>query len=391
MPNAIVIGAGPAGLMAAQVMAEAGLAVRVVDQKPSVARKFLMAGKSGLNLTKNEKDDDFLRAYGKDARWLAPMIEAFGVAEVMDWAEGMGQEIFTGSTGRVFPKAMKASPLLRAWLAHLNDLEVEIETRHRWIGWDGDALAFDTPSGSVTARPDVCVFALGGGSWARLGSDGRWTTAFGESDIPVSPFAPSNTGLRITWSEHMGRHFGVPVKNIALRAGDLRSRGEIVVTSSGIEGGGVYPLTPALRVGTEMCVDLLPDLSEAALSKRLSRPRGKMSMGTYLRKTLKLDPVKIGLLNEMLRPMPKGAELAAKIKSLPLPVDGLMPLDQAISTTGGVLRQAVNGDLMLNAQPGSFVAGEMLDWDAPTGGYLITACLATGAWAGKAAARYALR
>ena len=377
--------------MAAQVMAEAGLAVRVVDQKPSVARKFLMAGKSGLNLTKNEKDADFLRGYGKDAQWLSPMIDAFGVAEVMDWAEGLGQEIFTGSTGRVFPKAMKASHLLRAWLAYLEELGVDIATRRAWIGWEGDSLVFDAPDGRETIAPDVVVFALGGGSWARLGSDGAWLEPFGGDDIPVRGFEPSNTGLCLDWSEHMERHFGSPVKNIALRAGELRSRGEIVITKSGMEGGGVYPLTPALRVGAALQLDFLPDLSEAAISKRLSRPPGKMSTGTYLRKTLKLDPVKIGLLNEVLRPLPKGADLAAKIKALSLPVLGVMPLDQAISTVGGVMREAINGDLMLKARPGNFVAGEMLDWDAPTGGYLITACLSTGVWAGKAAARYALR
>ncbi|MEM7472860.1 MAG: TIGR03862 family flavoprotein [Pseudomonadota bacterium] len=391
MPSALVIGAGPAGLMAAQVMAEAGLAVSVMDQKPSVGRKFLMAGKSGLNLTKDEKDAVFLRSYGPDAAWLEPMLDAFGVAEVMAWAEDLGQEIFTGSTGRIFPKAMKASPLLRAWMARLEGMDVAFLTRRNWVGWEGTETVFDTPEGIARVQADVTILALGGGSWARLGSNGAWLSTVQSDGHPVKDFAPSNTGLAIDWSEHMARNFGAPVKNITLRAGEYISRGEAVITKTGLEGGGVYSVTPALRDGADLFIDLLPDLSEDAVVKRLGRSRGKMSMGTYLRKTLKLDPAKIGLLNEMLHPLPAPKELASKIKKLPLAYRGLMPLDQAISTVGGLTCAAMNRDLMLKQRPGTFAAGEMLDWDAPTGGYLITACLATGAWAGKAAARYALR
>lgn len=389
MPSALVIGAGPAGLMAADVLARAGFAVTVADQKPSVARKFLMAGKSGLNLTKDEPDAEFLRNYGQSAAFLAPMIEAFGVAEVMAWAEDLGQEIFTGSTGRVFPKAMKASPLLRAWLARLDELDVTRQVKWRWTGWEGEAARFSTPDGEVTVASDVTVLALGGGSWARLGSDGAWVDLIG---VETAPFAPSNAALQVDWSDHMAKHLGQPVKNIALRAGDLRSRGEVVLSAKGIEGGGIYALTPALREGARLTLDLLPDLSEAAVAARLKKPRGKTSIGTYLRKALKLAPSKIGLLNEFGRPLPVvSVELARIVKALPVPISALAPLDTAISTVGGVPLSALNRDLMIKARPGVFVAGEMMDWDAPTGGYLLTACLSTGAWAGAAAARYGAR
>ncbi len=388
MPSALVIGAGPAGLMAADVMAQAGLAVTVVDQKPSVARKFLMAGKSGLNLTKDERDADFLRAFGASATWLAPMISEFGVAEVMAWAEEMGQELFTGSTRRVFPKAMKASPLLRAWLRHLDSLGVERRVRFCWIGWDDGKALFETPDGVQTIEADVTVLATGGSSWAKLGSDGKWIDAL--PDLECVPFQPSNAGVKVTWSKHMGRHLGQPVKNIELQAGDSRSRGEIVLSKKGIEGGGVYALTPSLRNAHDLSIDLIPDVTLDAVKTRLKKPRGKMSTGTYLRKTLKLDPVKIGLLNEFAHPVQKdAAALAQSVKSLKIAHDGLRPLDEAISTVGGISQNELNRDLMLKSRPGVFAAGEMLDWDAPTGGYLITACLSTGAWAGNAAARYA--
>ena len=375
----MVIGAGPAGLMAAEELARAGLRVEVIDRMPSVGRKFLMAGKSGLNLTKAEDPARFLAAYGAAPPALRAALEAFGPEAVQDWARGLGQELFTGTTGRVFPVAMKASPLLRAWLRRLEGLGVRLTTRARWTGWDEDgALRFD---GTGPRAPRVTVLALGGGSWARLGSDGLWAAALPEAAVP---FAPSNAGLVVDWSGHMARHLGQPVKGVALRAGGQTSRGEWVLSARGIEGGGVYGLSPALRAGAPLRLDLLPDLSAGEVAARLARPRGKASLSNHLRKVLKLDPVKIALLNEWGRPLPD--DLAPLIKDLPVPHGGFRPLDEAISTAGGLRLEALDEGLMLPGRPGVFCAGEMLDWDAPTGGYLISACLATGRHAGRAAA-----
>lgn len=375
--TALVIGAGPAGLMAAETLATAGMSVVVVDQMPSPARKFLMAGKSGLNLTQNEAIDSFLQAYhGPDL--LLRAVADFGPTEVQNWATGLGQELFTGSTRRVFPKAMKASPLLRAWLARLADLGVELRTRHRWTGWDGTAARFDTPDGPQTIPAKVTVLACGGGSWSRLGSDGAWTKW---TDGTV-PFAPSNAKLRISWSEPMAKHFGQPLKAIGLRAGDRMTGGECVISENGLEGGGIYALSHELHRGAALRMDLHPDLHVSEVRKRLSRPRLKSSLSNHLRKTLGFTPAKIALLNEFGRPFPD--DLAPVIKSLPITYDGLAPIDEAISTAGGLSFDALDG-WMIRDRPGVFCAGEMLDWDAPTGGYLLTACLASGRAAGQAA------
>ena len=383
--EALVVGAGPAGLMAASALARAGRRVVVAEAKPSAGRKLLMAGKSGLNLTKAEPFDDFLAAYREAADWLRPMLVAFGPKDVQDWATGLGQPVFTGSSGRVFPNAMKASPLLRAWLA---GLDAEMRLRWRWQGFERDALRFSTPNGPRLVRPDVTVLALGGGSWARLGSDAAWLPWLAAEGVGLAPIRPANMGFRVQWSPHMARHFGAPVKGCALTAGGRRVRAEFVLSARGVEGGGIYALYRELRDGAALTLDIFPDLTAEQITARLARPRGKASRSNHLRKILGLEGARAALVNECLRPLPEAAELAAKLKALPLPLAGPRPLDEAISTAGGVTQNAVDEGLMLRARPGVFVAGEMLDWEAPTGGYLLTACLATGHWAGRHASRW---
>lgn len=382
--DALVIGAGPAGLMAAETLACAGRNVVIAEAKPSPARKFLMAGKSGLNLTRAEPLSDFVGHY--DAAWIRPVIEAFGPEEVMAWARGLGVELFTGSTGRVFPSGMKASPLLRAWLARLAALGVTLRTRWRWSGFDGDGLMFDTPEGRRIERPRTTILALGGASWSRLGSDAAWVPWLAASGVEITPFVPSNVGYRIGWSPHMERHFGKPVKGIALIAGDRRERGEFIVSARGIEGGGIYALSRELRAGAGLWIDLMPDLAVDEIARRLAKGHGRETLPNRLRKALGLGPVQIALLQEWARPVPRDAvALAPLLKSLRVPVTGPRPMDEAISTAGGVAHAALTPGLELRAHPGIFACGEMLDWDAPTGGYLLTACLATGRRAGRAA------
>ena len=387
MKHAVVIGSGPAGLMAAEIMAKAGIKVTICEAKPSVGRKFLMAGKSGLNLTKEEESKAFHVAFTEATRWLAPMLDAFGPDAVQTWARDLEQELFTGTTGRVFPKAMKASPLLRAWLVRLGDLDVTINTRWRWTGWEGAALAFDTPDGIQSIASDATVLALGGASWQRLGSDGAWYPMLLEKGLRLTPFAPANAGLSVAWSPYMEKHLGTAIKSISLTSGPYTSRGEAILSRQGIEGGGIYSVSRGVREGHPLAIDLAPDLTVAAITQKLSKPRGKATLTNHIRKSLKLDAAKIALLQEMATPLPKGpAPLAALIKALPISHDGLRPMDEAISTAGGVTQAAVDEALMIKALPNTYAVGEMLDWEAPTGGYLITACLATGAWAGHHAA-----
>lgn len=382
--DALVIGAGPAGLMAAGELARAGRRVTIAEAKPSPARKFLMAGKSGLNLTRREPLAEFLGHY--DAPWLDPIVSAFGPEEVIAWAEGLGVEIFTGSTGRVFPRAMKASPLLRAWLARLAAMDVTLKLGWRWAGFVEQGLAFDTAEGRQIVTPDRTVLALGGASWPRLGSDAAWVPWLADKGVEIAPFAGSNMGWQIDWSPHMARHFGQPVKAVALSAGDMTGRGEFVLSAHGIEGGGIYTLTRPLREGAPLTLDLVPDLAETEVARRLARAPAKDSTANRLRKALGLGAVQIALLQEWGRPLPADpAALARCLKALTVPLKAPRPMAEAISTAGGVAPSALTPGLELRALPGIFACGEMLDWDAPTGGYLLTACLATGRWAGRAA------
>ena len=383
--EALVVGAGPAGLMAASRLAEAGVNVVIVDAKPSVGRKFLMAGKSGLNLTKDEPIDEFVKVYGGAQDWLEPMLRAFGPAEVRAWAEGLGQEVFTGSSGRIFPKVMKTSPLLRNWMGVLADKGVEVRTRWRWVGWEDDALRFDTPDGEQVITANATVLALGGASWARLGSDGAWADWL---DGQAAPFKPANMGFLREWTDFMKPYFGAPVKPVRLTVGEYSVKGEFVITARGIEGGAVYAVSSALRDGSELAIDLMPDMDLKSVIAKLNRPRGKNSLSNHLRKTLGLEGAKAALLREA-GPLPETfTGLAKRIKALPLTLNGPTPMDEAISIAGGVTQTAVTDALMLKSRAGVFCAGEMLDWEAPTGGYLLTACLATGLHAGDAAAKY---
>lgn len=389
MSHALVIGAGPAGLMAADVLATAGHQVTIADQMPSPGRKFLMAGKSGLNLTKAEPLEAFIDAFGPVPDAFRKAVQTFGPAAVQDWAIGLGQPIFTGSTGRVFPKVMKASPLLRTWMARLDRLGVTLHRRWRWDGWDGPAWAFETPEGRQSLQPDVTVLALGGQSWARLGSDGAWAKHFAD----IAPFQPANCGFKVPWTAHMAPFFGTPVKATALKAGNLMSRGEWVITRDGIEGGGVYEVSAAIRDTQSLEIDLMPDVALQTVAERIGRKGNKASRQNILRRTLRLPPVKETLFNEFARSLnvqsPDG--FAQAVKALPIRTTGPLSLDGAISTAGGLRFDALTDAFMLRARPGVFAAGEMLDWEAPTGGYLITGCLATGRAAGLGAVEWLKR
>ena len=385
-PRIHVIGAGPAGLMAAERLARGGAQVVVHEAMPSVARKLLMAGRGGLNLTHSEPPERFVERYGPAQGLVEGWLAAFTAADLRAWADDLGAATFIGSSGRVFPRAMKASPLLRAWLGRLEGLGVEVRTRSRWTGWRDAAQTFATPDGERTERPDAVVLALGGASWPRLGSDGGWRPWLEARGVAVTPFAPSNVGFDVAWSPVLiDRFAGQPVKGVALTHGDRTVRGEMMLTRYGVEGGAIYALSAGLREalardGTAMLsVDLRPDLSVEALAARLARPRGKDSVTNWLRKAGGLSPAAVALLREIPGEVPLGADkLARRIKAVRLTLTGIQGLERAISSAGGVARDQVDGRLMLKALPGVFVAGEMLDWEAPTGGYLLQASFASG-------------
>jgi len=383
--DALVIGAGPAGLMAAQVLAASGRQVVICDAKPSPARKFLMAGKSGLNLMNAAPLDQQIDQYGGAGEWLAPVLRAFGPDQIRDWANELGADLFTGSSGRVFPRVMKASPLLRAWLARLDIAGVSL--RRGWR-WQGGAFDFVTPQGPRHLVPETCVLALGGASWARLGSDGRWADDLAARGVPLAPFQPANMGFIVQWSRHMRAHFGAPIKGAQLHAGRESVRAEFVISARGIEGGGIYALSRPLRDGAALVLDLFPDRTVPDIAGRLAAQPPKLSAANRLRKALGLSGARLALVHEIARPLPTDAtDLARCLKALPIPLQGPRPLDEAISTAGGIRRSALTDGLELRNWPNVYAAGEMLDWEAPTGGYLLTACLATGHWAGRHAAQ----
>jgi uncharacterized flavoprotein (TIGR03862 family) len=393
-----VIGGGPAGLMAAEVLAREGARVTLHDRMPSPGRKFLLAGRGGLNLTHGEELERLLERYGAALPRLRAAIEAFSPADLRAWCEGLGQSTFVGSSGRVFPRAFKASPLLRAWLRRLDAAGVEFKPRHLWTGWSDGALTFDGPGGWAQVHVDATVLALGGASWPRLGSDGGWVDAMAAAGIKVTPLAPANCGFVAGWTNIFSHRFeGLPLKRIGLSFAGRTVRGEAIITRSGLEGGAIYALSAPLREAIAahgeavVYIDLRPDLAAAALEQRLCAPRGKQSLATFLRKTLGLAPAAVGLLHEATIASPERpsamapAALAALIKAVPVRLIGVAPLASAISTAGGIAFEEIDARFMLLRRPGVFVAGEMLDWEAPTGGYLLQAAFSTGAAAAHGA------
>ena len=395
MPNPqtiAVIGAGPAGLMTADILSAAGLKVTVYDRMPSVARKLLIAGRGGLNLTHSEPLDRLKTRYGAAAARLAPIIDAFPPQALIAWAEALGQPTFVGSSGRVFPETLKASPLLRTWLARLKAQGVEIQTRHDWQGWTetGDLIF----ANNATAKADATILALGGASWPRLGSNGAWIDILAKQGVPITPLRPANMGFTVAWSDPFRRFEGEPLKGIALTFNGCTVRGEAMITKTGIEGGALYALSADLREaiagqGTATpTIDLRPDITQADLTAKLSRPRGSDSLSNFLRKAINLAPVAINLLRETHgTPAADAAALARQIKAAPLKLTGTQPIDRAISTAGGIKLEALDEDLMLRALPNVYAVGEMLDWEAPTGGYLLQATFATAATAARAILR----
>jgi uncharacterized flavoprotein (TIGR03862 family) len=400
MPKTVaIIGGGPAGLMAAEVLIEAGVKVDLYDAMPSVGRKFLMAGKGGMNISHAEPYDKFLSRYGTRRTYIKPMVDEFTPPALREWVQGLGIETFIGSSGRVFPVDMKAAPLLRAWLHKLRVAGVNFHMRHRWLGWideENTMLNFATPEGERKIKVDAVVLALGGGSWPQLGSTGAWVPLLARRDVLVAPLKPSNCGFDVVWSKHFRSRFsGQPLKSVCVSFSNaenvnVRQQGELVVTENGLEGGVIYSLSALLRdeiVATGFAIihfDLLPDKELPLLIAKMSQARGKHSMANHLRKRVGIDGVKAALLREIVpaSDFDNPEQLCSAIKALPVKLIATRPIDEAISSAGGIAFEALDEHLMIRSMPGVFCAGEMLDWEAPTGGYLLTACFATGRAAG---------
>ena len=383
-------------MAAEQISAVDGIEIDLFDAMPSVGRKFLIAGMGGMNITHAEPLPSFIERYEDRAAWLAPMLDEFGPQALREWIHGLGIETFVGSSGRVFPREMKAAPLLRAWLHRLRSRGVRFHVRHRWLGWAGEAqgapLRFMTSSGEQFWHADALVLALGGGSWSKLGSDGAWVPLLQAAGIPVEPLRPANCGFDVAWSDYFRERFaGAPVKAVVASCGRRRQQGEFNITQHGVEGGLIYamaaPLRDALLSGesTSLTLDLAPGRSLSRLTEALAKPRGRDSWSNHLRRRAGIEGVKAGLLREFCAPseLTEASSLAKAIKALPLTVQATRPLDEAISSAGGVSCQGLDDALMLRQRPGVFIAGEMLDWEAPTGGYLLTGCFSTGYRAGR--------
>ncbi|MEQ1590487.1 MAG: TIGR03862 family flavoprotein [Gallionella sp.] len=398
-----VIGGGPAGLMAAEVLSQGGVRVDVYDAMPTVGRKFLMAGKGGMNITHAEPAEKFLSRYGTRRAQLEPLLEQFGANELRAWVQGLGIATFVGSSGRVFPTDMKAAPLLRAWLHRLREAGVKFHMRHRWCGWNEQgALRFSTAEGERAVQADAVVLALGGGSWARLGSDGAWVALLAQRGVDVAPLRPANCGFDVAWSEHFTSRFaGHPLKAVKVSFTDARGnvhsrQGDVMVTGSGVEGGVIYTLSALLRDeiaargSATIHLDLSPNKDMLRLIAEINHPRGSRSMSSHLQSRANIKGVQTGLLHEVVAQddFTKPECLAAAIKSLPLRLIATRPLDEAISSAGGVTFEGLDEHLMLRTMSGVFCAGEMLDWEAPTGGYLLTACFASGRQAGLGVLNY---
>ena len=394
-----IIGGGPAGLRAAEIIASAGHRVTIYDRMPSVGRKFLMAGRGGLNLTHSEPLDTFLTRYGDAAEWLAPHIHAFPPDALRTWCEGLGQETFVGSSGRIFPRSMKAAPLLRAWLARLTALGVQFAPRHHWQGYEDDALVFTNANHErVLVHPDATLLALGGASWPRLGSDGSWVTILAQCGVAIAPLQPANCGFTVEWSLHMARFAGEPLKHVTLSHRNIAQQGEVMITAQGIEGGAIYALSAPLREAiaingsTILTLDLRPGMTHTALTEKLrAQPRANKSLSTYLRKA-GFSSLAIALLRECTTPEQLAHAtpdiLATHLKSLPLILTGTTGMARAISTAGGIHKIALTDGFMLRKKPGTFATGEMLNWEAPTGGYLLQACLSTATTTAHAMLEY---
>jgi uncharacterized flavoprotein (TIGR03862 family) len=389
-----IIGGGPAGLMAAEVLIQGGAQVDVYDSMPSLGRKLLMAGKSGLNITHSEPYEKFVVRYGSKQKEIETYLKNFNADDLREWARGLGVETFVGTSGRVFPKEMKASPLLRAWLKRLQTGGVNFHLHHNWKGWQNDSLVFDTLDGEVTIKPDAVILALGGASWPKLGSRGEWVSWLEQAGVQVEAFRPSNCGFVVDWSKHFSEKFhGHPIKSVVLSFEDFKQQGEFIVTKSGVEGSLIYAASSKLRDALQstgsaaLTLDLTPDSSREKLVAALSKPRGSRSMSSHIEKTIGLKGVKVGLLYEFVskEDFANIDKLAAAIKALSVPLISTSPIEKAISSAGGINFDELDSNLMLKKMPGVFCAGEMLDWEAPTGGYLLTACFATGRGAGRGA------